>query len=255
MRVVISLYDFTGTMVKPWAKAGFECFCFDLLHENWRTQKFRGGGCIHYVHADLHSLQSLRKIAATFDGADVAFVAGFPVCTHLAVSGAAHFARKRREDPQFQTKAAQHAKNVQAFVEMLRVAEPPPFCIENPVSVLSSLWRKPNFCFHPYEYGGYVPPREAAHPVWPKYIAPRDAYTKKTCLWTGNDFRMPEKRPVALPDRKPGQRSKQMMLWGGHKDTKTIRSATPRGFAQAVFEANSGLVRRRSVRKHAPESQ
>ena len=247
MPVVISLYDYTGAMVKPWAKAGFECYCFDLLHEKWHTQKVKGGGCIHFVHADLHSLKNLQKIAASFDGADVAFVAGFPVCTHLAVSGAAHFARKRREDPAFQTKAAQHAKNVQAFVEMLDVETPPPFCIENPVSVLSTLWRKPNFTFHPYEYGQYIPAKEAVHPLWSKYIAPRDAYTKKTCLWTGNGFKMPEKRPVAIPQRKPGQRSKQMMLSGNHKDTKTIRSATPRGFAQAVFEANSGRMASRRV--------
>ena len=31
---------------------------------------------------------------------------------------------------------------------------------------------------------------------WPEYIAPMDAYTKKTCLWTGGGFVMPTKAAV-----------------------------------------------------------
>ncbi len=29
--VIISLCDFTGNMVKPWADAGFKCYCFAWL--------------------------------------------------------------------------------------------------------------------------------------------------------------------------------------------------------------------------------
>lgn len=68
------------------------------------------------------------------------------------------------------------------------------------------------------------------HPRMPA----RDGYTKKTCLWFGNGFIMPEKRPVPHIG----------MFWGwawlGGKSTKTkqLRSLTPRGFARALFEAN-----------------
>jgi hypothetical protein len=104
------------------------------------------------------------------------------------------------------------------------------------VSVLATKWRKSDYRFHPYEYGGYIPYGEAQHPLWPEYIAPQDAYPKKTCLWTGNGFVMPTKVPV---EPKKGY-SKQHLKLGGKSDrTKNIRSATPRGFARAVMLANT----------------
>lgn len=30
--VVLSLYDYTGEAVRPWAEAGFECWCYDVQH-------------------------------------------------------------------------------------------------------------------------------------------------------------------------------------------------------------------------------
>ena len=68
---------------------------------------------------------------------------------------------------------------------------------ENPVSVLATLWRKPNYSFHPYEYGGYLPENDE-HPMYPDFIKPRDAYPKKTCIWSGNGFVMPKKNPVEV---------------------------------------------------------
>jgi len=155
----------------------------------------------------------------------------FPVCTDMAVSGAAHFERKRQADPDFQKKAAGYAMLASSIFTKLMNR----FFIENPVSVLSTLWRKPDYMFHPYEYGGYIPEDEAEHPTWPDYIAPRDAYPKKTCLWTGGGFRMPVRIPVAV---EAGYSTQHRKLGGKSMKTKNIRSATPRGFAQAVFEAN-----------------
>jgi hypothetical protein len=111
-----------------------------------------------------------------------------------------------------------------------------PYFIENPVSVLATKWRKPNYTFHPYLYGGYIPQEESEHPEWPQYIAPRDAYPKKTCLWTGNSFVMPDFKPVTVED---GYARQHLKLGGKSMKTKNIRSATPRGFARAVYEANT----------------
>ncbi len=107
--------------------------------------------------------------------------------------------------------------------------------IENPVSVLSSLWRKPDHYFNPFEYGGYLP-EDDQHPLWPDHIAPRDSYTKLTSLWVGGTFVMPEKRQVE--PLSPGASQQYSKLGGKSQKTKNIRSATPRGFAKAVFEAN-----------------
>jgi hypothetical protein len=87
-----------------------------------------------------------------------------------------------------------------------------PYLIENPVSTISSYWRKPDYSFDPCDYG--------------------DPYTKKTCLWTGGGFVMPTKNRV-----EPTEGSK-MHLLPPSEDRANLRSATPPGFAKAVFESN-----------------
>ena len=32
--IVISLYDFTGEALKPWAEAGYECYAYDIQHKH-----------------------------------------------------------------------------------------------------------------------------------------------------------------------------------------------------------------------------
>ena len=236
---VISLYDYTGEALKPWAEAGYECFAFDIQHDPHEITKQyfpHPTGSIEYVHANLHDLEVMKQLIARFTllpaGEEVAFVMAFPVCTDMAVSGAAHFANKRAKNPNFQREAANYAEWCAMFAEQLRV----PYFVENPVSVLSTLWRKPDYSFHPYEYGGYIGDDEAKHPTWPEYIAPYDAYSKKTCLWSGKGFIMPETDEVGCQSF--GSSSQHRKLGGKSMKTKNIRSATPRGFARAVFLAN-----------------
>lgn len=231
--IVISLYDFTGEACKPWAEAGYTCYAFDIQHRRGMERYERHGkGSISYLHADLHDPKGdIERIYQAWKTEDVVFGMAFPVCTDMAVSGAAHFKRKAERDPEFQTKAVNYAKWCGDLFEKLGV----PYFIENPISVLATKWRKPDYKFHPYEYGGYIPDSQAKHPRWPDYIAPKDAYPKKTCLWTGCGFRMPDTKPVAVPEGYSTQHNK---LGGKSQRTKDIRSATPRGFAKAVYEAN-----------------
>ena len=237
--IVLSLYDFTGEAVRPWAEAGYECFCFDIQHDDTEIDTFASGGLIHYRHADLHSAATFVALLDEFgDNGDlVVFGMAFPVCTDMAVSGAAWFKKKAERDPDFQTKAVHYAVMCSVFFEDLGV----PYFVENPVSVLATKWRKPDYAFHPYEYGGYISDDAAEHPRWPEYIAPKDAYKKKTCLWTGGFFAMPEPRTVDPEAYHGNGYSTAMMKLGGKSQrTKDIRSATPRGFAIAVYEANKG---------------
>ena len=239
-KYVISLYDYTGEALKPWAEAGYHCFAYDIQHDEpfdrcTNVESFDSGGSISYVHADLHNIGTLDKIYDSMSGMDVTFAMAFPVCTDMAVSGAAHFAKKRERDPLFQRKAANYAIWCAELFQALDC----PYFIENPVSVLSTLWRKPNYSFHPYEYGGYIDPEHAEHPKWPDYIAPMDAYPKKTCLWTGGGFVMPNISPV---EPETGHSRQHLKLGGKSMKTKNIRSATPRGFAQAVFNSNNSTM-------------
>lgn len=233
-RIVLSLYDLTGEAVRPWAEAGYHCHIFDIQHpfEGSRERVGDLGGTIAKHKADLHSLATIWSIYDRFKDQGVVFLSAFPVCTDLAVSGAAHFAKKAEKDPDFQVKAAAYARWCGELGDALGC----PYYVENPVSRLSTLWRKPDHSFHPYEYGGYIPTCQARHPRWPEYIADRDAYPKKTCLWTGGGFIMPQKRPVPFEG---GYSTQHLKLGGKSQRTKDIRSATPRGFANAVFHDNA----------------
>ena len=236
MKIVISLYDFTGEALKPWADAGHECYAFDIQHDPHEITKEYSrkhmDGSIEYRHADLHDHETLNAIQDEFSDQHVVFGMAFPVCTDMAVSGAAWFKKKAEANPSFQDEAVSYAMWCAKLFNSMHI----PYFIENPVSVLATMWRKPDYYFHPYYYGGYIPDDEAEHPRWPEYIAPYDAYPKKTCLWTGGNFNMPPPCYSNLPD---GSYSKQHLKLGGKSQrTKDIRSATPRGFAIAIYEAN-----------------
>lgn len=112
-------------------------------------------------------------------------------------------------------------KGLRGFIDALEMVETArvlcelsgaPYMIENPVSRISSAWRKPDHTFDPCDYG--------------------DPYTKKTCLWTGGGFVMPPKKRV-----EPTEGSKMHRIPPG-EDRANLRSETPMGFARAVFQSN-----------------
>tara|TARA_R110000850_G_C9785418_1_gene448804 strand:- start:22 stop:777 length:756 start_codon:yes stop_codon:yes gene_type:complete len=234
MKKAIFLFDYTGIMAKPWADAGYLCYCFDGQH-NPGVSKSQHENILNVgmwfsdeVTGDISGDDINKVIAIT--GRDISLIFGFPECTQLAVSGAAHFAKKRDANPFFQDEAMVMVHLVKNLGDELACK----WGLENPVSVISTMWRKPDFSFHPYEYGGYLPVNDV-HPVYPEYIKPRDAYPKKTCIWSGNGFNKPPTVPVHV---EPGFSDQHKKLGGKSLKTKNIRSATPRGFARAVFEAN-----------------
>lgn len=224
----VFLYDFTGLMAQPWLDSGYECWLFDGQHPSGIT---RDGNLIKVgMWFDPNHVENHVNEIVSMVGDNVKFVFGFPDCTDLAVSGAAHFEKKRKENPLFQNDATRLA----IMVELLGNAFGCKWGVENPVSVLSSTWRKPNFKFNPYEYGGYLPENDT-HPQYPDYIKPRDSYPKKTCIWCGNGFNQPGKLPV---DVELGYSDQHNKLGGKSIKTKNIRSATPRGFAYATWVYN-----------------
>ena len=65
-----------------------------------------------------------------------------PPCTHLAVSGAAWFYRKKVEQ-----------EEALEFVRQLLAAPIGRICLENPVSVISTRIRKPDQTIQPWQFG------------------------------------------------------------------------------------------------------
>jgi hypothetical protein len=210
--IVESWCDLTTVMVLPWAEAGYVCYCIDLQHPPGETIDENG---IVRVGADA------RIWVPPYSPDDVSIRFAFPPCTHLANSG----------------NRWKQGKGLPAFIEALQLVDAmrqrcetsdAPYALENPVGPLSTYWRKPDFTFDPCDFGGYLNP-------------PGDAYTKRTCLWTGNGFKFPVKRRV-----EPIEGSKMHKL-PPSANRANLRAATPAGFAQAVFEANHEFIRREAA--------
>ena len=150
-QIVISCFDKTGNMVKPWAEAGYLCYCVDIQHAPGERRE----GNIVYVGADMLDWMPPREqIAAGFF---------FPPCTDVAVSGARWFKDKG---------IGALIMSLRLFEVSVKLAEwmEAPYLIENPVSTISTYWRKPDHSFHPHEFTG---------------LCADDNYSKLTCLWTG----------------------------------------------------------------------
>jgi hypothetical protein len=207
--VVISLCDLTGHMVQPWVDAGFRAVLVDPQHgtssNDGRVERIAGT-----------VLDAAPRLGEIMRGERVVFVAGFPPCTDVAVSGSRWFATKAAADPHFQAKAALVAEQCR----MIGLAAGAPWFFENPVSVFSSIFGKPSFTFNPHDFTGHC----AA-----------DNYTKKTCLWAGGGFVMPE----PFRDETLGAPDNRIHMAPPGPERANFRSATPMGFAQAVFLANA----------------
>jgi len=200
--IVLSLCDYTGNMVRPWLEAGHECWIVDIRHQ---PGEHRDGRLVR-IGADVRDWLPPR--------ADYAIAFAFPPCTHLAVSGALWFRRKGLRAL---------AESIDIFGACVRICEwtGAPWMVENPVSVISSHYRKPDFTFDPCDYG--------------------DPWTKKTCLWTGNGFIMPPKHRV---EPMPGNWTLQ---FSPSPERANKRSETPMGFAKAIFRANARVLEEAEV--------
>jgi hypothetical protein len=208
---VVSLCDLTGNFVTPWVAAGFDAILVDPQHGRDRT--------IYTPHGN-----AIVRLAATVEEAlpflsgllgDIAFVSAFPPCTDMAVSGARWFETKRQGDPYFQAKAVAVAEQCRTIGRLSGA----PWFVENPVSILSSVFGKPDHIFSPHDYTGWEP---------------ADNYTKKTCLWTGGGFEM----PPPLRDTTLGEPDDRIHKAPPGPERANFRSATPMGFARAVFDSN-----------------
>lgn len=225
MATIISLFDESGIMLEPWAEAGHICYAFDIKNRN-TVKHYKSDGIIYYSYADLSDPENLDNIASL--SPDILF--GFPPCTDLASSGARHFDNKMMAN----TSVFQEAMKLVIITKNLGNQLSIPWIFENPRGLVSSLLYQPDYQFHPWEYGGYLPENDI-HPLYPEYIPARDAYPKLTFIWAGNNFHFPVKKPVAKPI---GFSPQYLKLGGKSEKTKRIRSATPRGFARAVYLAN-----------------
>lgn len=127
-------------------------------------------------------------------------IIAFPPCTHLAVSGARWFKEKQKDGRQ------QHATDF--FMSFVN-CKCPKLCIENPVGIMSSIYRKPDQIIQPYMFG--------------------HGETKATCLWL---------RGLPLlqsTDLVPGREHRIWRMPPSEERSK-LRSKTYSGIAKAMAQ-------------------
>jgi len=138
-------------------------------------------------------------------------IIAFPPCTHLAVSGAKHFAKKRADGRQQQ--------GIDFFMHFAN-AKCDKVVIENPVGIMSTKWMKPKQIIQPYQFG--------------------DSFKKTTCLWIKG---LPMLEPTNIVD--PGdfhitKSGKKLPKWYhdalklSPKERAKARSRTFPGIAKAM---------------------
>lgn len=131
--VVLSFCDLTGKFVDPWVEYGYTAILVDPQHEtgvSYDNRVIRVGHIIDHPETWSVVKKHIDRLA---------FVAGFPPCTDVAVSGSRWFEDKRKADPFFQTKAALVAEQCRVVGQLSGA----PWFFENPVSVFSSIFGKP----------------------------------------------------------------------------------------------------------------
>ena len=139
MKVLLACEE-SQAVCKEFRKRGHEAYSCDILDQS--------GG-----HPEWHIKGDVLEVIN--DGWDM--MIAFPPCTHLAVSGAAWFEEKRKDGRQ--------QEGIDFFMEMVN-APIEKIAIENPIGIMSNIYRKPDQIIHPYYFG--------------------DEAQKSTCLWLKN---------------------------------------------------------------------
>ena len=201
MKILVACEE-SQAVTKELRKLGHEAYSCDLLpcsggHPEWHLQQ-----------------DVIPLLKEKWD-----MIIAFPPCTHLAVSGARHFEQKRKDGRQQQ--------GIDFFMKFVN-ADCPRIAIENPIGIMSSIYRKPDQIIQPWMFG--------------------DKYTKSTCLWLKG---LPKLKPTNIVEKgeffewvdKKGRKKRQAKwFFDALKNAKNseersiIRSKTFPGIAKAMAE-------------------
>ena len=180
MRVLIAC-EFSGFVREAFAARGHEAMSCDLLPTERPGAHYQG---------DVRDV-----LSACWD-----LLIAHPPCTDLAVSGARHFEEKRLDGRQ--------ARSIAFFMELAR-APVPRIVIENPVCIMSRLYREPDQIIQPWMFG--------------------HGETKATCLWLKN---VPKLQPTNVVEG----RDDRIHKMPPSPDRWKLRSETYAGVAEAMAD-------------------
>ena len=190
MRVLIAC-EYSGAVRDAFIARGHEAMSCDLLPTDAPGPHYQGD---------------------MFDVIDYPWdlVIAHPPCTDLAVSGAAWFEKKRM--------VGQQQRSVAFFMQIVRRSQHVPMvAIENPVCIMSRLWRKPDQIIQPWMFG--------------------HTEQKATCLWLKG---IPKLEPTNnVYDEMmllPKNQRERLHYLPPSEDRWNIRSQTYAGIANAMAD-------------------
>ena len=198
MRVLVAC-EFSGIVREAFRAKGHDAWSCDLLPTEIPGQ---------HVQGDVLDILN--------DGWDL--IIAHPPCTHLAVSGAAWFKQKREDGRQ--------QEGIDFFMKFVDI-KCPKVAIENPVGIMSNIYRKPDQIIQPYEYG--------------------EPFSKKTCLWLKGLPKLIPTNIVEKGEQIKYKSGKSMPKWYADafkltpQERAKVRSRTFQGIADTMASQWGGL--------------
>ena len=191
MRVLVAC-EFSGVVRRAFRARGHDAWSCDLLPAE--------DGSPNHIRDDIAHVLTRNAFGLEWD-----LMIAHPPCTHLAVSGARHFAAKQASGVQ---------EEALDFVRMVLAANISRIALENPISIISTRIRKPDQIIQPWQFG--------------------HGETKATCLWLKN---LPKLVPTNIVE---GREARVHRMPPG-PDRWKERSRTFEGIAEAMADQWGGL--------------
>lgn len=216
MKNVLIACEESQRVCSAFRKKGFNAFSCDVIdcsggHPEWHIKQdvipLLNGNCEFFTCDG-----KKHKINGKWD-----LIIAHPPCTRLCNSGQRWLYFGDEE-----YKKAKHKEQLQAVVFFMQIvgADCQKIAIENPSGIMSTLYRKPDCFYNPYDFKD-------------------ETECKKTCLWLKG--LSPLKPTQTLPKEK-----RTHGIWQAHfdgkcyswndKETARLRSVTPYGVAEAMAE-------------------
>jgi len=199
MKILIACEE-SQTVCKAFREKGHEAYSCDIL-------PCSGGHPEWHIKGDV--LEQLDK------GWDM--MIAHPPCTYLTITGNRWFNIEK-----YGEKAIKRFKDREEAVDFfMKIANAPieKICIENPLGIVSTRWRKPDQIIQPYQFG--------------------HSEAKKTCLWL-KGLKTLTHTKIVEPEYTTYKSGKRMATWYAEawklpKEKRTIlRSKTFQGIANAM---------------------
>ena len=218
MRILIACEESQRVCIE-FRKRGHEAFSCDIIEPS-------GGHPEWHIKGDVLPLRNGRCSFTTMDGTQHTqdnswdMIIAHPPCTYLTVTGNRWFNVDRYGDEA--KKRLMKRDLAEIFFMLIAKADCNKIAIENPIGVMSTVWRKPDQIVQPYFFG--------------------DPFEKKTCLWLKGLPLLNKSNEVIPEQRVKFASGRTMPKWYteaakySKEKRSQIRSKTFPGFAQAMAE-------------------